>query len=232
MSSFWLRRCAVATRKSGRETKIYQTIPPGFAYARAGPIGRRREGLATLRELASRQQLRLAFLRWAAVTVPLILLLGFTAARLAPSGSDSRWYAALVKPALTPPDWVFPVAWTVIYILLGLTLALILHARGSRLRGPAIALFAVQMAVNLTWSPVFFGMHEVTWALAIIGMMFVLTVAMCALFVRIRTLAAVLLVPYLGWILFAAYLNYGILDLNPSAETLVPSATTTQILPT
>lgn len=185
-----------------------------------------------MREIASKQQLRLAFLRWAVVTVPFILLLGFTAARLAPSGSANAWYATLVKPALTPPDWVFPVAWIAIYVLLGLSLAMIIHARGSRLRGPAIILFAVQMLVNLTWSPLFFGMHQVLWALGVIATMFVLTAALILLFGRIRALAAWLLVPYLGWIVFAGYLNYQILDLNPSAETLVPSATTTQIIKT
>jgi len=87
-------------------------------------------------------------MRWAVVTVPFILLLGFTSARLVPSGSDSSWYRALVKPEQTPPDWAFPAAWTAIYILLGLALAMIIHARGSRLRGPAITVFAVQMVAN------------------------------------------------------------------------------------
>ena len=183
-----------------------------------------------MREIASKQQLRLAFLRWAVVTVPFILLLGFTSARLAPTGSENAWYAALAKPAVTPPDWAFPAAWTAIYILLGLALAMLIHARGSRLRGPAIALFAVQMVVNLIWSPLFFGMHQVTWALAVIGAMIALTLAMIVLFSRIRIMAALLLVPYLAWLIFAAYLNYEIMDLNPSAETLVPSAGTTQIL--
>ena len=183
-----------------------------------------------MREVASKQQLRLAFLRWAVVTVPFVLLLGFTAARLAPSGSDNVWYAALAKPAITPPDLAFPIAWTAIYILLGLSLAMILHARGSRLRGPAIALFMLQLAINLTWSPVFFGMHQVTFALGIVAAMFVLTLAMTLLFAKIRIVAAMLLVPYLAWLLFAGYLNYQIMDLNPGAETLAPSATTTQII--
>lgn len=185
-----------------------------------------------MRELASKRQLQLAFLRWAAVTVPFILLLGFTAARLAPTGNANRWYAALAKPAGTPPDWAFPVAWTVIYVLLGLSLAMIVNARGSGLRGVAITLFAVQMAVNLVWSPLFFGMHQVTWALAATGAMAALTIAMIALFARIRTGAALLLVPYLAWIVFAGYLTWRIAELNPAAETLVPSATTTQIIAT
>lgn len=157
-----------------------------------------------MREIASKQQLRLAFLRWAVVTVPFVLLLGFTAARLVPSGAQNTWYAALVKPDLTPPDWAFPAAWTVIYVLLGLALAMMIHARGSRLRGPAIALFGVQLVVNLTWSPVFFGMHQVTWAFGILGAMFVLTIAMTIVFARVRVIAAVLMLPYLAWLVFAA----------------------------
>jgi tryptophan-rich sensory protein len=183
-----------------------------------------------LREIASKQQLRLAFMRWAVVTVPFILLLGFTSARLVPSGADSAWYRVLVKPEHTPPDWAFPVAWTAIYILLGLSLAMIIHARGSRLRGPAIALFAVQMVSNLIWAPLFFGMHQVFWSLVTIGVMFVLATATTLLFGRIRSAAAWLLVPYLAWIVYAGILTYQISELNPGAETLVPSSSTTQII--
>ena len=183
-----------------------------------------------MREIASKQQLRLAFLRWAVVTVPFVLLLGFTSARLVPTGSQNAWYDALVKPAVTPPDWAFPLAWTVIYILLGLSLAMLINARGARMRGAAITLFAVQLIVNLTWSPLFFGMHEVTWALAVVGAMLVLTIAMILVFARVRTTAALLLVPYVGWLCFAGYLNFAIMDLNPNAETLVPSSASSQIL--
>lgn len=169
-------------------------------------------------------------MRWAVVTVPFILLLGFTSARLVPSGAQNGWYRALTKPAETPPDWAFPVAWTAIYVLLGLALAMIIHARGSRLRGPAIALFAVQMVANLIWSPLFFGMHQVFWSLVTIGAMFVLAFATTLLFGRIRAGAAWLLVPYLAWIVYAGILTYRIAELNPDAETLVPSSSTTQII--
>ena len=181
-------------------------------------------------EIASRQQLRLAFLRWAIVTVPLILLLGFTSARIAPAGAQNRWYAALAKPAMTPPDWVFPVAWTTLYVLMGLALAVVIHARGSRLRAPEIALFVVQLAINLTWSPLFFGMHQVGWALAVIVAMFVLALATTLLFGRIRSLAAWLMVPYLVWTVFAAVLCWQIARLNPDAETIAPTSGSTQVI--
>lgn len=180
-------------------------------------------------EIASKGQLRLAYLRWAVVTVPFILLLGLTSSRLAPTGSQSPWYMALSKPEMTPPDWVFPVAWSALYVLLGLALAMIINARGSKLRGPAIVLFAVHMAFNLAWSPVFFGMHQVVVAFGILVVMFLLALATTVVFGKIRTGAALLLLPYLGWLVFAGILNWQIHELNPNAETLVTSGGTTQI---
>ena len=99
-------------------------------------------------EIATKGQLRWAFLRWAVVTVPLIILLGFASSQFAPSGDQNRWYRELAKPALNPPGWVFPIAWTALYVMMGLALAMILNARGSRYRGLAIGLFAVQMAAQ------------------------------------------------------------------------------------
>lgn len=180
-------------------------------------------------EIASKGQLRLAYLRWAVVTVPFILLLGLTSARLAPMGKDSPWYQALAKPENTPPDWVFPIAWSALYVLLGLALAMIINARGSRLRGPAIVVFSVQMALNLAWSPVFFGMHLVVVAFAILAALFVMALVTAVLFGRIRTGAALLMLPYLAWLGFAGWLNWEIHVLNPNAETIVTSGGSTQI---
>ena len=180
-------------------------------------------------ELASREQLRASFLRWAVVTVPFILLLGFASARLVPTGAGNCWYAALIKPAATPPDWAFPVAWTVIYILMGFALAMVINARGSTLRGPALGLFAAQLLVNLTWSPLFFGAHQVFWALVAIGLMFALALATTFVFGRIRPTAARLLVPYLAWIVFAGILTWQLQVLNPNADSLVCGTASTQI---
>ena len=180
--------------------------------------------------IASKGQLRMSFLRWAVVTVPLILLLGFASGRAVPSGSENGWYIALQKPALTPPGIVFPIAWTTLYILLGLAVAVILHARGSKGRGLALSLFAVQFALNLAWTPLFFGMHQVGTALIVIIAMLVLSIVTTFLFGRIRPLAAWLMVPYLVWISFAGVLTWSIGRLNPDAETLVPAAHTSQML--
>lgn len=181
-------------------------------------------------EIASRGQLRAAFARWAVVTVPFLLLLGFTSARLAPSGAENHWYQALAKPAGTPPDWVFPVAWSLLYVLMGLAVAIVLNARGSRLRGPALVLFAVQLVVNLAWTPLFFGLHEVWPAVAVIAVLFVLAAATTIVFGRVRSLAGWLLVPYLAWLVYAGLLAYGIASLNPGAGSLAPPPAATQVI--
>ena len=85
------------------------------------------------------------------------------------------------------------------------------------------------MAVNLAWSPVFFGMHLVVPALIIIGVLFALALLTTILFARIRVGAAVLLLPYLAWIGFAGYLLLQINQLNPNAASLVPSRSADQI---
>ena len=181
-------------------------------------------------EIALPGQLRMSFVRWAIVTVPLILFLGFLSGWLAQSGDENRWYAALAKPELTPPGWVFPVAWTSLYILLGIALAMILNARGARLRGVGIALFVMQMVLNLAWTPLFFGAHQVTAAFWLIVFMLALSIAVTFVFARMRKAAAWLMVPYMAWISFAGMLTLGIDRLNPNAETLVPHATSTKIL--
>jgi translocator protein len=181
-------------------------------------------------ELASKEQLRMSFLRWALVTVPLIMLLGFLSASLSNSGGESRWYMALEKPFWTPPGWLFPVVWSTLYIMLGLALAMILHARGAKARGLALGLFAAQMAVNLTWSPTFFAAHQVSLALLIIIVMFALAVATTFAFARVRRAAAWLMVPYLVWLSLAMLLNFQIDLANPDAETFVPGAASTTII--
>lgn len=180
-------------------------------------------------EIASKGQLRLAFLRWAVVTVPFVLLLGFASGRIVPSGEENLWYQMLQKPAANPPGWVFPIAWSTLYVLMGLALAIIINARGSQLRGRALTLFALQFAANLVWTPLFFGLHQVFWALVLIVAIFLLALATTFVFGRIRSAAAWLMVPYLAWLCFAATLNFQIHRLNPGAETLVPASRAPQI---
>jgi tryptophan-rich sensory protein len=106
---------------------------------------------------------------------------------------------------------------------------MILHAHGAANRGRALGLFGVQLVLNYAWSPLFFGAHKVGLALGMIVAMVIVTAATAALFARIRVAAAILLMPYLAWLLFAAVLNYQVMVLNPNAETLVPEASSPDI---
>lgn len=180
-------------------------------------------------EIATPDQLRMSFWRWAMVTVPALVLIGSLMGLLSNSGYDNRWFAALDRPSIVPPGWVFGVVWTTLYTLLGLSLAMILHARGAKGRGFALALFFVQLIANFAWSPLFFGMHQVTAAFYLIAFILLTTIATTFAFAPIRKAAAWLLVPYMVWLSFAAILNFQIDQRNPNAETLVPAAATTQI---
>lgn len=161
--------------------------------------------------LASTGQLRAGILRWALVCVPVVLLLGILSGTLSGSGADEAWFAALRKPAGYPPPAAFPLVWSLLYILMGVALAMVLAAAGARGRGLAALVFGVQLIINLAWSPLFFGAHRITWALVDILLLDVAVVATIVLFARIRPRAAWLLAPYLAWILFATYLNFAIL---------------------
>lgn len=178
--------------------------------------------------IATKGQLRMSFLRWALVLVPLIVLIGSLVGALSGSG-DTSWYAALEKPSFLPPPYLFGLVWPVLYALMAFALVNVIQARGSRWRGVAIGLFVAQLVVNLLWSPIFFGMHQVSFAFFWILLMIGLAVATTVIFGRVRRVAAWLMLPYLAWISFAALLNFEVDRLNPNAETLVVGATSTQI---
>lgn len=182
-----------------------------------------------MNEIASKGQLRLSFLRRALFVVPAILFLGFLSGRVSNSGYGNRWFDALVKPDIMPPGFAFPVAWSILYVLMGIALSIVLHARGARMRGVAILFFVLQLACNLAWSPLFFAAHKVSAALALILLILLLVIVTTVLFWRIRAVAGVLMLPYIAWLCFAATLNYEIGRLNPEAETLVAPALRTQI---
>jgi tryptophan-rich sensory protein len=171
-----------------------------------------------MNRLASPAQLRASFFRWALFLVPLVLLLGFLSGQVAGSGADNPWFAALAKPGINPPPVIFPIVWTTLYALMGVAFALVCSAWGARRRGGAIALFVVQLLINLAWSPVFFALHEITVALGVLLALDVAVLLTTALFWRVRRLAAWLLVPYILWILFATVLNGQFLELNRRAD--------------
>lgn len=169
-------------------------------------------------ELASAAQLRGAFMRWALFLVPGIVLLGLLSGVLAGSGPGNPWFDGLVKPSLYPPPQTFGVVWTVLYVLMGVAVSMVASARGASGRHAALIAFAVQLVLNLAWSPLFFAGHQITGALALIALLDIAVIVTIALFWRVRPVAALLLVPYLAWILFATLLTWQFLAANPYAE--------------
>ncbi|ADJ15960.1 TspO/MBR family protein [Halalkalicoccus jeotgali] len=128
---------------------------------------------------------------------------------------DSAWFQALEKPWFYPPGAAFGIVWTVLFTLMGLA-AFLIYRRGFENRAVKLALgvFALQMVVNVAWSPAFFAAQELLLALGIIVALWVLIVATIVAFSRVDRRAAALLVPYLAWVSFAAVLNYSIWALN------------------
>lgn len=168
-------------------------------------------------ELASPGQLRAAFLRWALFVVPGIMFLGFFAGRLGGSGAGNPWFIDLAKPSLYPPPATFGIVWTILYLVMGIALTLVITARGAPGRSYAISLFMFQLVLNLAWSPLFFGMHKIAAALALLVAIDLAVLATIIAFRKVRPIAAWLLLPYFAWVLFAMVLNWQFLVANPGA---------------
>jgi tryptophan-rich sensory protein len=182
-----------------------------------------------MNQFAPSSQSRMSLVRLALFVIPTIMFLGFLSGTMSGSTADNAWYQTLLKPDIQPPGWVFGVVWPTLYLMMGLALAMVLNAPGARDRNVAIALFLSQFVINLTWSPIFFGAHQVTVAFFIILVMLGVAIATTFVFARVRKAAAWLMVPYLVWISFAAILNFQIDKLNPDAESLYVPVATSQI---
>jgi translocator protein len=180
-------------------------------------------------QLASPGQLRMSLIRWALFVIPTIMFLGFISGTISGSGEENRWFQELIRPEVQPPGWVFMVVWPTLYFMISLAFAIILNARGAPQRGLAIGLFLTQLVLNLFWSPLFFGQHQVTNAFYLIILIFLTALGTTLVFGRIRKAAAWLMVPYLAWLSFATILNYQIDQLNPDAERLYVPASSEQI---
>ncbi len=125
------------------------------------------------------------------------------------------WYAFLAKPALTPPAWVFGPVWTILYLLMGIALFLVWKKRkGTAERKEAIGIFAIQLVLNVLWSVIFFGSHSPFPGFIAIVSLWLAIIAAIAAFAKISRGAGWILVPYLLWVTFAAYLNLSVWLLN------------------
>ncbi|WP_111415455.1 TspO/MBR family protein [Billgrantia lactosivorans] len=148
-----------------------------------------------------------------AILLGWLLLVGLVAMTgvLTPPGA---WYADLDKPPLTPPDWVFPLAWTTLYLMMAVAAWRVTLRVPAAERITVLWPFVAQLAANGLWSILFFGLHWIVVALADLLLLWGLILLTISRFARVSSLAAWLLVPYLAWVSFAGYLNAGIGWLN------------------
>ena len=127
---------------------------------------------------------------------------------------DYSWYNALIQPPLKPPAWLFAPVWTILYISMGVALFLYAKKQTSKKKAWGYVLFFTQLIVNLAWTPAFFGVKNIGLALAIVILLDILVLFNIIEFSKISKSAGRCLIPYFLWILFATYLNLGILFLN------------------
>ena len=141
-----------------------------------------------------------------------LILLGFIAAAFlaaVPAGiwPPAEWYLSIAKPSWNPPAWVFGPVWSTLYVLMGVAAWRVWRGAHAE-RGTALSLWWTQLALNALWSPLFFGMRRLDFALLEILVLLAAIVATARAFWRIDRAAGVLLAPYIAWVAFAAFLNF------------------------
>lgn len=136
------------------------------------------------------------------------------ASGLATASSVETWYPILAKPSFNPPTWIYTPVWTLLYILMAISLYQVWKLPVSRERNIALFFFFLQLFLNFSWSFIFFYFHEIALAALDIVVLWALILVTIFAFARFSKIAAWLLVPYVAWVSFAAILNIAILRLN------------------
>lgn len=147
------------------------------------------------------------------VALAIPLLGGFLVGRTTADAVSSAWYARLPKPRWMPPGPAFGIVWTALYIAMGVASWLVFRRPPSPARTLALTLYGVQLLVNFAWPLVFFGARDVRGGMAVLAVLSVLLGATISAFWRVSTTAAWWMVPYGGWVAFAAALNAAILSM-------------------
>lgn len=127
---------------------------------------------------------------------------------------DFSWYKELTKPFLSPPSWIFSPVWCILYISIFVSLILYITKKSGQSKIQGYIWFAVQMLLNLLWTPAFFMLKNIGLGLIIISLLDVAVFFNIKKFYEINKISGILLIPYLIWILFATYLNFGFYVLN------------------
>lgn len=146
------------------------------------------------------------------ISIGLCLAVGVVAGVFT-SQAIPTWYASLAKPGFNPPNWLFGPVWTLLYILMGVSLYLVWQQTKS-LANATVIVFLAQLALNFAWSFIFFKLKSPLGALVDITLLWLAILASIILFYRVNKTASWLLAPYLAWVSFATVLNASIVRLN------------------
>lgn len=131
------------------------------------------------------------------------------------TSGEMKHFEALNQPPLSPPSWLFPVVWTILFILMGIASYLVLEANAPREKQQsALLAYGAQLIVNFFWSLIFFNAKSYLFAFVWLLLLWALILLTISRFAGIRPAAGWLLVPYLAWVTFAGYLNFGVFLLN------------------
>lgn len=128
--------------------------------------------------------------------------------------NTGQWYTTISKPTWTPPGWLFGPVWTMLYIMMATAAFLVWRATQRTFKNKTIQLYLIKMLFNASWSWVFFGLHQIGWAVANIVILLILIIIVSMKFYRINKTAGYLMLPYLLWVSFATILNFNIWLLN------------------
>lgn len=134
--------------------------------------------------------------------------------RIAIKPESLIWYEYLLKPELTPPNWLFSIVWTILYLLMGISLFMVLNTENSTRKKQALIIFGIQLFLNALWAPVFFGLRSFAGGFFVIALLWVSIFVTFYKFYKISKPASYLLIPYLLWVSYATGLNLAFWMLN------------------
>lgn len=154
-------------------------------------------------------------INWKKLIISLLIPLAVGGLSAFVTRNNMKFYENVKQPPLAPPGWLFPVVWSILFLLMGISLYLVWVSKADpQQKKTAYAVFALQLFMNFIWSPIFFNMRRYLFAFVILLILWVLIIIMITLFYRISKPAGLLQIPYLLWVTFAGYLNLGIYLLN------------------
>lgn len=152
-------------------------------------------------------------LKWKAllINIAVPLLTGAIASLISREGFKE--YGNVVQPALSPPGWLFPIVWTILYILMGISTYLI-YEKDKTINKPSLILYAIQLAINFIWPVFFFGFKAYLFSFILLIVLALFVVTMIIFFYKENKLSGLIQIPYLLWLIFASYLNLSVFILN------------------